>query len=449
VCAASLISAAEGNSYRCGPTRQGVRLPNCSSCLSGRADPHKECDSQDCAYWKEQCRPRQEPWGGPSDFPLPPDVRPRECRRLATDWKEEDFSDHKVSVVIPWLNETWEHLEGTLRSLVYFTPDELIAEYLFVSDGNVDAKEKELQAISPKVKVMALQQRQGLIRAKQWGVDEAKGPVIMFLEAHCIVNKDWLQPLLQRVKANPRVLAMPSLDVIPPREWHRYKKAAPGHWRYEWNCNVIYTNPGHLKDMDYQPHPSPGTSGGIFAIRKDWFQDMELFDPGLEEWGGDHFEISMKVWRCGGRIETVPCARVGHLFREPTLRPYDVQVPQVVRNYKRLAMVWIKDHIDIFYRMKSDCLDMVIEDVEDIRKRYDSLVDKLQCKNMSWYLENVDFELRWEMNRTCVPNLDRRLFPDLACPGRAVAGRATVDEIMPMHTFLEWRSGAGLDGAGS
>eukprot|EP00971_Amphidinium_carterae_P279392 5546466-Amphidinium_carterae.1 len=22
---------------------------------------------------------------------------------------------------------------------------------------------------------------------------------------------------------------------------------------------------------------------------------MELFDPGLEEWGGDHFEISMKV----------------------------------------------------------------------------------------------------------------------------------------------------------
>jgi len=379
------------------------------------------------------------------DFPYPPDVRPRECRQLAAQSKDEDFSDLKVSVVIPWLNETWEHLEGTLRSLVHFTPDELIVEYLFVSDGNINTREKELKAISPKVKVMALKERNGLIRAKMWGVEEAKGPVIMFLEGHCIVNKNWLQPLLQRVKANPRVLAMPQLDIIPAKEWYRYKKGEPGYWRYEWNFNVIYSNPGHVKEMDYLPFPSPGTSGGIFAMRKDWFQDLDLFDPGLEEWGGDHFEITMKVWRCGGRIEAIPCSRIGHLFRDPVHRPYDVSMNNVVRNYARLARVWVEDHLETFYSMKGECRDMRFPDEPQIRERYESLVKRLQCKNMQWYLDNVDFEMAWEQNRLCIPNIDKSL--PYACPGPGLPARATVDNTIPLDEFLVLKSKATPDGA--
>merc|ERR1711933_572110 len=119
-----------------------------------------------------------------------------------------------------------------------------------------------------------------------------------------------------------------------------YETVPVGHWRFEWNLNLVYTNPGGGIGSDHRPFPSPGTSGGILAMRTDWFEKLELFNPYMFEWGGDHVELSFKVWRCGGRIEIVPCSRVGHLFRDPEHRPYPVNVNQVVQNYGRLASLW-------------------------------------------------------------------------------------------------------------
>lgn len=334
---------------------------------------------------------RNSPW-----FPTPPQVLHRKC--LATKFDSAMFPS--VSLIIPYLNETWPHVKATVGSLLANSPLDLISEILFVDDANLQEWQfhQELKSLHPKIQVHRNENRQGLIRSKAIGASMARGEVLIFMEPHCIVLPRWIEPLLSQVMIsdNHSIIAVPVIDIIPENHFNHYHKASTRTGGFDWSLTFHWTDaPEHRNSLYRHPeaYPTPALSGGIFAIWHDFWELIGTYDMNMTEWGGENIEMSLRTWCCGGRIEIVPCSRLGHVFRAQ--HPYIVHGVEVYRNTKRAALVWLDEYLEEFYRMRPAARDLDAGDVQD-RKQ---LKNRLACKSMNWYVDNVYPELRGKQPR--------------------------------------------------
>ena len=105
----------------------------------------------------------------------------------------------------------------------------------------------------------------------------------------------------------------------------------------------------------------------------------------MDVWGGENLEMSFRIWQCGGVLETIPCSRVGHIFR--SFHPYTFPGNKDTHgiNTARTVEVWMDDYKRLFYMHRPDLLNTQIGSIE---KRME-FKDDLSCKPFSWFLENI------------------------------------------------------------
>ncbi|XP_036071260.1 polypeptide N-acetylgalactosaminyltransferase 10 isoform X3 [Oryzias melastigma] len=243
----------------------------------------------------------------------------------------------------------------------------------------------------PKVRILRTKKREGLIRTRLLGAGAAKGEVITFLDSHCEANVNWLPPLLDRIVQNKKTIVCPMIDVIDHDNFG-YDTQAGDAMRGAFDWEMYYKRipiPAEMKTDDpTEPFESPVMAGGLFAVDRKWFWELGGYDTGLEIWGGEQYEISFKVWMCGGRMEDIPCSRVGHIYRKYV--PYKVPGGiSLAKNLKRVAEVWMDEYAEYVYQRRPEYRHLSAGDMTAQKE----LRSRLNCKNFRWFMKEVAWDL--------------------------------------------------------
>ncbi|PZC73647.1 hypothetical protein B5X24_HaOG209021 [Helicoverpa armigera] len=69
------------------------------------------------------------------------------------------------------------------------------------------------------IRILRLPDRIGLTQARMAGSRAAVGDVLVFLDAHCEALRDWLRPLLHRIKQSKKHVVTPLIDVIEKEDF--------------------------------------------------------------------------------------------------------------------------------------------------------------------------------------------------------------------------------------
>lgn len=232
----------------------------------------------------------------------------------------------RISVILPATNES-VMLERTVEQFVATLPEK--SEVIVIDNGSTDGCADFLaEGKWENVHLIRSIEPLGVSAARNRGLAEARGEVVVFCDAHMDVPERWWQPLVRTLNLPNMGIAAPGIGVMgkPDRPAACGQRIAETNLRVEW-----------LPRKSAEPCPVPTLGGGFMAMRHETLKVAGTFDEGMPQWGSEDLEICVRYWLLGYEVWVVPEVTVLHYFRKA--RPYGVQWHLMTHNLLRVALL--------------------------------------------------------------------------------------------------------------
>jgi len=214
------------------------------------------------------------------------------------------------------LKQTIEHI-GVAKTNVNY-------EIIVIDDGSTDNSSNFLQDLYDDHITLITTKGLGPAGARNLGVKSARGEILVFLDAHMIPSKYWLDKLISCFED-------PAISVISP-VIGGFNPSHPDIYGLILDHNL---QPRWVSDAVEGITPVPLVGGAGLTMRAQTFEEIEGFDEGFRIMGLEDIDLCMRLWMQGYSVYLYPEVRILHKFRNS--KPYPVLNENIVYNYLRLA----------------------------------------------------------------------------------------------------------------
>ncbi len=232
----------------------------------------------------------------------------------------------RISVILPATNES-VLLQRTVEQFVATMPAD--SEVIVIDNGSTDGCADFLaEETWGNVRLLRSIEPLGVSAARNRGLAEARGEVVVFSDAHMDLPERWWEPLVRTLNLPNIGVVGPGIGVMgqPERNVACGQRIANNNLRVEW-----------LAKKSPEPCPVPALGGGFMAMRHETLKQAGAFDEGMPQWGSEDLEICVRYWLLGYEVWVVPEVTVLHYFRQA--RPYGIHWHLMTHNLLRVALL--------------------------------------------------------------------------------------------------------------
>ncbi|XP_030382786.1 polypeptide N-acetylgalactosaminyltransferase 1-like [Scaptodrosophila lebanonensis] len=330
-----------------------------------------------------------------------PDVRNEQCKELSY----QKSGSMRASVIVIFENTPISLLLRTLYSIIERTDAALLQEVILVDGGSTqtELRDKLRYYVSTRfsrgtgipVRLERIEKPVGISESRLIGARLATGEVLIFMDGYCQPNVGWLEPLMQRIAESPQSVVMPVMDEINAI-YLQYREKPTTIGGFSWN-GEYYMEPVSKKRLAaanqtcQQPLPTcPIESpvippGHVYAITHKQFNYLATNIDTVLHTEGDTLEMSFSIWLCSGKIEVLPCSRVGRISLDRSFKGLPTSTLFDRGNAAVGWWEWRQRLFFYFYPIQ----DLSIDLFDPSQEKLGGVRDKIGCKNFDWFLKHV------------------------------------------------------------
>lgn len=194
----------------------------------------------------------------------------------------------RLSIIIPALNEE-KYINQCLEAIMKMDTVNMDLEIVVVDNGSTDKTIEICESYGARVLI----EREGTIASlRNYGAINSKGDLISFLDADCIVSKDWLSKALEYIRDKERIVIGFRLSIPENSNW------VAKCW------DLLFTKRNTTIEVDWVP-------SGNMIMKREAFVSINGFDETLES--NEDYDFCFRIRNQGYKIISCSDTSVTHL----------------------------------------------------------------------------------------------------------------------------------------